>query len=160
MGNLNENRVDLILGEEVVDRIIDAIDEAISNVPDVALTDEERKAMVSMDVDNKIFAENVLTELDNGADALVPSYVRKENFRKDLTLSSQMLRIASKVALLERRVSDAGSVANSEVMTFSSLTYNLLKAASKAGVSGAKEPADRLAERYKKLGRGDAPENE
>ena len=159
MGNLNENRINAILSDLDVDKILNALDDAIAVVPDVALTDEERKSMVSMDVDNRIFAENVLTELDNGADALLPSYVIKDNLRKDLAFSNQMLRVASKVALLERRVSDAARVANGEAMTFSSLTYNLLKAASNAGISGTKEPAMRLAERYKKLGRTEGGEN-
>ena len=79
-------------------------------------------------------------------------------YRNDLTLAEQADAISAKLAVVVRRVSDLHRIASSETMATASLVYNLILAANKAGVSGAKEPAEKLKRRYKQSRRTDEPE--
>ena len=75
MGNVNENRVDITIADTAMQRIDDACDDLLNNIPDVSLTDEERNSMVSMDVDNMVFADDVWTEIQGPARNIIPAYV-------------------------------------------------------------------------------------
>ena len=153
MANLNDNRIDKVISKEDLETIVSAFATISSLLPNVSLTDEERKTLVSMDVDNRIFADETLVELDNGGADIVPAYIKKENLRNDLMCSEQMQRIMALSENVLRQASDANRVASSEAMTVSFLTYNLFAAASKVGVGGAKEAVTRLGKRFEKLGR-------
>ena len=158
MGNVNENRVDITIADTAMQRIDDACDDILNSIPDVSLTDEERNSMVSMDVDNKVFADDVWTEIQGPARNIIPAYVDTARYRNDLTLAEQADAISAKLAVVVRRVSDLHRIASSETMATASLVYNLILAANKAGVSGAKEPAEKLKRRYKQSRRTDEPE--
>ena len=153
MANVNNNRLDKIIDEATLVRINDGVASLLGLLPEASLTDEERGSMVSMDVDNKVFADNVLIEAQGPAKNILPAFIDLKTFENDLTLAEQAEAIASKFAELSRRVSDIHRIASSETMATASLIYNLIQAANKAGVSGAKEPYDKLKKRYEKLGR-------
>jgi hypothetical protein len=153
MANVNDNRVDAIFNQEALQKIDDLTTELLSMIPDVALTDDERGKMVSMDVDNKVFAEDVLKELNGPAKSILPTFISATRYENDLVLADQADTIHAKLANVARRITDLQRVASSETMATASLVYNFLLAADKAGVSGAKEPATKLKKRYERLGR-------
>jgi hypothetical protein len=153
MANFNDNRISEMISKENFDEIRNAFTEISALIPEAALTDVERKSLVSMDVDNRVFADNVLIELDNGGAEIVPAYIKKENLRTDLVTAAQLEQLQVLCSNLLRKISDANRVVSSEAMTVSFLTYNLLSAVAKVGVNGAKEPAMRLAPLFQKLSR-------
>jgi hypothetical protein len=158
MSNVNNNRLDQIMDQAALDKIDQAVDLLLSALPKASLTDEERNSMVSMDVDNKVFADNVLIEAQGSARTILPAFIDITTFKNDLVLAEQADAIASKIAEITRRTSDIHRIASSETMATASLIYNLIKAANKAGVSGAKEPFEKLKKRYEQTRRDKEPD--
>lgn len=157
MSNLNENRIDTVLPGTVLTTITNAIKAIADSIPNVALTDTQRDELLSIDVDNLVFASDTLAEIENLGPDIMPGYINVERFRKDLEIREQMDRIESKLNGVLRMVTDCKRVAAHESLSTAFTVYHIIKAADKAGVVGAKESIVKLKKRFDKTG-GRAPE--
>ncbi|CAM3948441.1 hypothetical protein FLAN108750_00720 [Flavobacterium antarcticum] len=157
MSNLNENRIDTVLTDAVLTTITNAIKAIADNIPNVTLADVQRNELLSMDVDNLVFANDTFAELENLGPEIMPGYINADRFRKDLEIRAQMDRIESKLLSVVQMVSDCKRVAAHEALSTALSVYHIIKAADKAGIVGARQSNVKLKKRFDKIG-GRAPE--
>ena len=153
MSNVTNNRLNLVLDDNSMQKIKDAITNIINLLPQATLLDEDRAGgYSSISVDNKVFVENVHTEVNISGANVLPAYIDISLLKNDLTLYQQMDSIGQALEDLQQRVSDIGRIGSHEAFGFANTIYGLYDIANKAGVPGAKQGYETMRERYSNQG--------
>lgn len=121
-----------------------------------ALTDEEREALFSLNVNNKVFVDEALVEINTNG-AILPSAVSAALLDSDLTLFNQLSAIETQVENFLKRIKDTKRLAGHEAYAMSLTIYTLYKALAAVGIEGAQQSADKLGERFVQQGGGAPP---
>lgn len=153
MGNLTINRLNTTIAAGDLAIITNALNTIVDQLPEGSLTDEERNTYAAIEVDNKIFTEDCVTELAINGAAIMPAYINVPNLVTDFTLFEQLDTIKSGIMQVLRRVEDLQRIAGKESYDTALQVYRHYAAASDAGIPGAKESYDKLKMRYKGNGR-------
>jgi hypothetical protein len=155
MANISTNLLDVILTaaeQGTIQTAIATIDTTLDPV-ESTLTDEGRASLLSLDVNNKVFAEEALQEVQTNG-SMLPSAVNALFLKNDLELFNQLDGIESQLENVLRKVKDAKRVAGHEAYAMALTIYTLYRSLAAVGVAGAQQSADRLGERFAQNGGG------
>jgi hypothetical protein len=165
MSNFSENRINVVIAPADITSINTSITAILSKIPEnTTLTETQRDSYNAIDVDNKVFSEDVLTEARlTGAGILTP-YINLDFLENDLNIYTQLGAIESGLTNLLQRVKDAKRIAGHEAYGMANGAYGNYRDAANAGVANAKSAYDKLKVRYEsqrnKTGRPAAPDLE
>ena len=148
MGNLTENRIDTVFADAALTEIKDSITAIEDLLPEGSLTDDERSSYKAIDVNNKIFVEDVINELGISGVGIIPAFIKPDYIKNDFTLFEQLDSIESNMTNMLRRVSDLKRIAGSEAYDYSLTVYRIYESANLAGIPGAKESYEKLKARF------------
>jgi hypothetical protein len=155
MSNLSENRINVVIAPADVTTITSSISTILGILPaNTTLTDEQRGNYNAIDVSNKVFAEDVLTEARITGTGILTPYVNLDFLQNDLTIFNQLNAVESGLANLLQRVKDAKRIAGHEAYGMANKAYGNYKDATDAGIPNAKSTYDRLKVRYEAQGNG------
>ena len=151
MSNLNPNRLNLTYPAADVTLIKSNANSTISKIPVVAtLTEKERNGGGDIDVDNKIFVDDTVNELNSNGASIMPAWFNIANVINDLTFydqSEELITIHENIIL---RLRDAQRIAGREGLANCLKAYELYQSAADAGVPGAQASYDKLKVRFEK----------
>ncbi len=148
MGNLTENRIDTVFADAALSEIKDSITAIEDLFPEGSLTDDERSSFKAIDVNNKIFVEDVINELGISGAGIIPAFIKPVYIKNDFTLFEQLDIIESNMTNMLRRISDLKRIAGSEAYDYSLTVYRIYESANLAGIPGAKESYEKLKARF------------
>ncbi len=148
MSNLTQNRLNTTLTAAAVTSINTSITAIGAQLPAGSLTDEERTGFRSIDVNNKIFVEDTITEMGISGAGIIPPFLNAAVIQSDLTLFGQLDSIESNLTNLLRHVTDLKRICGSEGYDNGLAVYRIYEAAAMAGIPGAKESYDKLKQRF------------
>ena len=137
MSNITDNKVSTILTQAQIDSVKTAIGTIQTNLPMLlGLTQDERKTIPKIDVNNKIFVEDAITAMDNNP-GFLPAYFNVTELKKDLTLYQQLDPLLVEINKLSEKIDDTQMLAGSEAFVTALAAYRNFEAAAKAGIQGA-----------------------
>lgn len=158
MSNLSENRINVVLSAADITAINTSIATVLSKVPaNTTLTDEQRASYNAINVANKVFAEDCLTEAQANGAGILPGFVSLPNLQNDLTVFEQLDVVESALNNALQRISDAKRIAGHEGYGQANVIYNAFKAANENGIANAKTSFDKLKTRYEAQGNTGRP---
>ncbi len=165
MSNLSENRINVVIASADITTINTSINAILSAIPEnTTLTDSQRGGYNAIEVDNKVFAEDVLAEARSTGVGILTPYINLDFLENDLTVFKQLDGIESGLSNLLQRVKDAKRIAGHEAIGMANKAYSNYRDAAEAGVDNAKSGYDKLKVRYEgqrnKTGRPAAPDLE
>jgi hypothetical protein len=150
MANLIFNRIDSVIAETTIATIKSDLRHISSQLPNYALTTDEKKSFRGMDVANKAFTEDCINMLrSNGAETM-PSYIKIENIISDLNLFNQLDELKLILKQVMSQVESAQRIAGKEAYDTALQVYKLYEAAAQSGVAGSKSSYEQLNQRFKK----------
>ena len=150
MSNITENRINVTLSTADVTSINTSIAAIAGKLPNISLDENQRSQMLSMDVDNKIFAEDCMNEVTISGAGIIPAFINPAFLQNDLALYEQLDAIEASIENVLQKVKDVKRLAADEAMTVSNAIYKTFEMANLAGVLGAKQAYDKLSARYAK----------
>jgi len=150
MANLTQNRLNTTLTATAVTSISTNLAAVASQLPAVTLTDEERSSFKAIDVNNKIFVEDTITEMAVSGAGIIPPFLNSAIIQTDLTFFEQLDALESNITNLLRKVSDLKRICGSESYDYALAVYRIYEAANFGGILGAKESYDKLKVRFEK----------
>ena len=161
MGNVNVNRLNLTYPAADITTMKTNAASTISKIPAGAtLTPDERSSNQNdIDVDNKIFVEDVLYELNSNGATIMPNWINIGNIATDFTFFEQSDELETIYENVLLRLNDAKRIAGREAMQGAYRAYAQYKEAAENGVPGAQASYDKLKVRFEKLGRKPVQEN-
>lgn len=148
MGNLTENKLNTIIAAADLATITTSINTIASKLPVGSLTDDQRVALKSIDVNNKIFVEDVVTELGISATGIIPDFIKPAFIQTDLSLFEQLDSIESNLENLLQKIADLKRIAGDEAYGMALATYRIYDGANQAGIPGAKQAYEKLKTRF------------
>ena len=148
MANLTQNRLNVTLTAAAITSINTSITSISSQLPAGSLTDDERNSFKAIDVNNKIFVEDTLTEMSISSSGIIPPFLNSSNILNDLTFFEQLDSIESNITNLLRKVADLKRICGSESYDNALAVYRIYEAANLAGIPGAKESYSKLNARF------------
>ncbi|MDN3725537.1 hypothetical protein QRD02_14220 [Aequorivita sp. SDUM287046] len=160
MSNTNQNLLNQVLAELAITEIMEALTTVESALPTATLTDEQRRELNSINVDNKVFAEEVLDEMNTNPIAAVNGTYNKEFLANDLSLFEQTESILSWMKNISQRVEDIRRLAGHEGYGLATAAYGMYDVLARSGVPGAQASYDRLKPRFAKNGGKPVDDNE
>ncbi len=86
MSNLTENKLNTVIVAADLTIINTSIATITSKLPAGSLTDEQRLSLKSIDVANKVFVEDVITEIGVSGAGIIPAFINPTFIQNDLTL--------------------------------------------------------------------------
>lgn len=125
-----------------------------SKLPAGSLTDDQRASLKSIDVANKVFVEDVITEINVSGTGIIPAFINPAFIQNDLTIFGQLDRIEASLLNLLQKVSDLKRLAGDEGYSMALSAYKIFDAANQAGIPGAKQAYDKLKVRFDAQGSG------
>ena len=158
MSNLSENRINVVIAAADIAAMNSSIATILGKLPaGTTLTDEQRSEFTAIDVSNKVFAEDVLTEARLTGTGILSPYINLDFLQNDLSIFNQLDAIESGLANLLQRVKDAKRIAGHEAYSMAGKAYGNYKDAAEAGVENAKSAYDKLKVRFEAQGNGGRP---
>ena len=149
MSNLSENRIDVVLAPADFQTMIDSIRAFVDLLPNgTSLTDEQRSRYMAINVANKVFSEDVLSESATLGSDILPAYVRLPALENDLVVFKQLDDLENQLNNALQRLQDAKRVAGHEAYSQSTVIYNAIKMASDVGIPNAKAAYTKLKVRF------------
>lgn len=152
MSNLTENRLDQVLDTTTFTDLLSAISTLESLLPEGSLDDDQRASYRAINVNNKVFTEDVLTEMQSSGGAILPPYLSSTLLGNDLQLFEQLDQVDSRLSNALRKVADLKRIAGHEAYSMALSVYKIYDAANQAGIPGAKESYERLKTRFENQG--------
>lgn len=154
MANINYNRINVVLSDADTESMFQDIAAFISKIPQCGgLTPEERKRLITINVANKIFSEDVLNAAKTLPNVL-PSYIDLSLLENDLNVFRQLDQLEKVLLQGLSRLQDAKRIAGHEAYMTSNVIYEFIKNASKVGVPGTKTAYETLKARYTSKNQG------
>jgi hypothetical protein len=160
MSNLTENRINRILDETAMTNALAAISNLETELPEGSLDDEQRQNFRAINVQNKVFTEDVMIEMENNGATILPPYLNVALLKNDFDLFEQLDTLESRMLNAVRKITDLKRIAGHEAYSFALSVYKSYDAANQAGIPGAKESYERLSERFNGQGRTNEIEEE
>ncbi len=148
MSNTNQNLLNQTLAALAVTEIMDALTTVASALPDATLTDEQRRSLNAISVDNKVFAEEMLDEMNTNPNAAVNATYNLAFLANDLQLFEQVESIISRMMDIIQRLDDVKRLAGHEAYGMATAAYGMLEVMARTGVPGAQASYDRLKVRF------------
>src|SRR5690606_12244170 len=144
MSNSQRNLINEVITPEAMSTIMDALNTVEANLPPIVITDEERSSFNAISVDNKIFVDEVINELQNNPNLNLdgffnPAFIVNDRdlFEQAETIESRMENVLNLVRDIKRMVGHARN-----------------------GMLGAQESYERLKARFAGQGGNGRPEGE
>ena len=155
MSNLNPNRLNLTYAAADMTLMKSNANATIAKIPAVAtLTDDERASGSDINVDNKIFVDDTLNELNSNGAAIMPGWFSLPNLATDISFFDQSEELISLHQNIILRLKDAQRIAGREALLNARKAYEQYKSAADAGVLGAQASYDKLKVRFERVGGG------
>jgi len=148
MSNLTENKINTVLTAANISSINASIASIAALLPAGSLTEEQRSALKSIDVENKVFVEDVITEIGVSGAGIIPPFINPVFIQNDLTLFEQMDGIEAGLLNLLQKISDIKRICGDEGYGMGLAAYRIFDAANQAGIPGAKQAYDKLKPRF------------
>ncbi|CAM3957259.1 hypothetical protein B0A58_13350 [Flavobacterium branchiophilum NBRC 15030 = ATCC 35035] len=149
MSNLSENKINVVLAAADMAAINTSIATILSKIPaNTTLTDEQRLGYNAINVANKVFAEDCLSEAQLNGAGILPAFVNLTNMQNDLAIFNQLDQIESALNNALQRVADAKRIAGHEGYGQANVIYNAFKTANDSGIANAKSSVDKLKARF------------
>ena len=149
MSNLTQNRVNGVLVDTDLTALTTALNTFISKLPpNTALSDAERAAYNAIDVSNKVFCDDVLTEAKATGIGIIRTYLSTASLENDLKLYTQIDALMPVVTNLLQRITDLKRISGHEAFVVSNAMYRDYREGADAGIPNAKAGYDRLKTRY------------
>lgn len=158
MSNLTDNNLNEVLDGATFANIVESINTLESALPEGSLDDNQREVYRAINVQNKVFAEDVLAEMKANGATILPPYLSATALENDILLFEQLDTIESRLVNATRKVSDLKRIAGHEGFIMALSVFKNYDAANQAGIPGAKESYEKLKERFE--GQGGRPANE
>lgn len=152
MGNITENKLNMIIAAVDIAAINTDIAAINSKLPAGSLTDDQRNNLKSINVDNKVFVEDAIVEMTVNGTGVMPAFLNAANLQNDITLFNQLETIESGLNTLLQRVSDLKRIAGDEAYTGGLTVYRIFESANNAGLNQAKQPYEKLRARFNAQG--------
>jgi hypothetical protein len=145
---LTSNRLSVTLTPAAITAVKAAITTVNTQLPFLlGLTSAERKAIPKIDVNNKVFVEDVITAVNNNA-SILPSYINATEIGKDLELFEQLDELVQLVGQLYDKLKDTQMLAGSEAYVSSLVAYKLFDSTADTGLPGAESIYNQLKQRF------------
>ena len=157
MGNITENKLNMVIATADLTAISTSIATINSKLPAGSLTDEQRMNLKSINVDNKIFVEDAITEMTVNGTGIMPAFLNAANLQNDIALYDQLDTIESGINTLLQRIADLKRIAGDEAYTGGLTVYRIFESASSAGLNQAKQPYEKLKARFNAQGNAGRP---
>lgn len=148
MSNTNQNLLNQTLAALTLTEISEALTVVESALPNGTLNDEQRRALNSINIANKVFAEEVLDEMNTNPIPAVNTTYSKEYLANDINLFEQMESIISRIKNITQKLEDIRRIAGHEAYGIATAAYYMLEGMARSGVPGAQASYDRLKVRY------------
>ena len=148
MSNLTENKLNTIIDVADLATIATSITTITSKLPAGSLTEEQREALKSIDVNNKVFVEDVIIELGISATGIIPVFITPAYIQTDLTLFEQLDGIEANLENLLQKIADLKRIAGDEAYSMALASYKIYDSANQGGIPGAKQAYDKLKVRF------------
>ena len=157
MGNITENKLNMIIAAVDIAAINTDIAAINSKLPAGSLTDEQRSNLKAINVDNKVFVEDAIVEMTVNGAGVLPAFLNAAHLQNDITLFNQLETIESGLNTLLQRVSDLKRIAGDEAYTGGLTVYRIFESANSAGLNQAKQPYKKLRARFNAQGNAGRP---
>lgn len=154
MSNLTENKLNTVIVAADLTIINTSIATITTKLPAGSLTDEQRLSLKSIDVANKVFVEDVITEIGVSGAGIIPAFINPVFIQNDLTLFNQLDAVEASLLNLLQKISDLKRISGDEAYSMSLSAYKIFDAANQAGIPGAKQAYDKLKVRFDAQGSG------
>ena len=148
MSNITENKLNTTLAAADITTINTAVTTITSKLPAGSLTDEQRASLKAIDVANKVFVEDVITEVGVSGTGIIPPFINPVFIQNDLTLFEQLDTIEASILNLLQKIADLKRIAGDEAYSTALAVYRIYDAANTAGIPGAKQGYDKLKPRF------------
>ena len=148
MSNLTENRLNVTLAAADITAINTAIAAITAKLPAGSLDEEQRKKFTAIDVDNKVFCEDVVTEMNISGVGILPPFLNATFIQNDLVLFEQMDAVEANLKNVLQKIGDLKRIAGHEAFGMANAVYKIYTAANFSGIPGAKQAYDKLKLRY------------
>ncbi len=158
MSNTSQNLLNQVLDGAVITQIMDSLAVIEAALPDSTLTPEERSSLNAISVNNKVFAEEVLDEMNTNPLPGITATYSKDSLANDLQLFEQVETITSRTANIVQKLDDLKRVAGHEAYGMATGAYNMYESMARTGIPGAQNSYDRLKPRF--AGQGGRPEDD
>jgi len=153
MGNITENRLNATIVAADITAINTSIATISSKLPVKTLDEEQRSSFKAIDVNNKVFVEDVISELAVSGAGIVPAFINPTFIQNDLSLFQQIDVIEAALSNLLQKTADLKRIAGHEAYATALTVYKIYDAANQAGIDGAKQGYDKLKTRFEAQGR-------
>src|SRR5690606_20789328 len=160
MSNTNQNLLNQVIAALTLTEISESLATAEAALPDATLTDEQRRSLNAISVDNKVFAEEMLDEMNTNPNAAVNATYNLELLANDLQLFEQVESIISRLLDIVQRLNDVKRLAGHEAYGMATAAYGVLEVMARTGVPGAQASYDRLKVRFANSGGGKPADGE
>lgn len=148
MSNITENKLNAVIAAADLTIINTSITTITGKLPVASLTDDQRLGLKSIDINNKVFVEDVLTEMSVSGSGIIPAFINPAFINSDLVLFEQLDALEAGVLNLSRKIADLKRIAGDEAYTGALAVYRIYDVANQAGVPGAKQAYDKLKMRF------------
>lgn len=149
MSNISENRINVVIAPADITIINNSLATIAAKLPtNTTLTDEQRESYNAIDVENKVFAEDCLTEAQLNGTGIVSAYINLTNLQNDLTVFNQLDIIESAVNNILKRIADAKRIAGHEGYGQANVIYDDFKDAHENGIANSTTSYEKLNVRY------------
>jgi hypothetical protein len=153
MANLSENRINVVLSAADITAMSTNITAFVSKIPaGTSLDDAQRSNYNAIDVANKVFAEDCLTEGNQNGAGILPGFINLPNLSNDLSVFNQLDAQESALKNALQRIQDAKRIAGHEAYAVANKIYAAFQNANDAGIPNAKASYDKLKARYEAQG--------
>jgi hypothetical protein len=153
MANLSENRINVVIAPADITTVNASITAILSKIPaNTSLTEEQRSQYNAIDVANKVFTEDCLTEANLSGTGILPGFINLPALQNDITVFEQLDQFETALTNTLQRVRDAKRIAGHEAYGQANQIYNAFKSANDSGIPNAKNSYDRLKLRYEAQG--------
>lgn len=144
-----ENRVTYVLTQQDHDVLHSAFKQIFGVVGkfEQPLSPKERQTLPKMDVSNKAFSEDAITEFKNNAE-LMPGYLKVEPIEASLNIFEGLTEYVQLSKQLAEKLEDTQMLAGSECYTACLAIYRQFEAAVNSNVSGADTSYAKLKKRF------------
>jgi len=154
MSNLTENKLNTVMAAADITAINTSIAAIASKLPAGSLTDDQRSSLKAIDVANKAFVEDVITEINVSGAGIIPAFINPTFIQTDLTLFTQLDGVEASLLSLLQKISDLKRISGDESYSMALSAYKIFDAANQSGISGAKQAYDKLKVRFDAQGSG------
>lgn len=152
MGNITENKLNIVITVADLAAINTNIAAINSKLPAGSLTDDQRMNLKSINVDNKVFVEDAITEMTVNGAGIMPAFLNATHLQNDITLYDQLDTIESGINTLKQRIADLKRIAGDEAYTGGLMVYRIFESANSAGLNQAKQSYEKLRTRFNAQG--------